>query len=268
MLHRFTDSLIRPRQIADYRNDKSIITAVYMFLLILMMTIPSAIYYLTSTFDYTDQRIIRDAFRGTDVPYELADYQLVPKAEGPGTIYQVEVIPDVLTLVMTDQETLPETDTMNMTTVILMTKSKVYIRQTFMETLLFEYDDYENLKNLDLALASKDDYAFWNTIFPVISDQIAKFLPYIQMTNIGMAFVLSLFDFLFFSLILTFFLKMGTRGLISFGTLWKLMVYTMTPYVLCQLLGNLYSFDLLSFAGMIVTVIYASTVLKSLLEKY
>jgi hypothetical protein len=233
-----------------------------------MMTIPSAVYYLTSTFDYADQRIIRDAFRGTDVPYEIIDYQLRPKTEFSGTYYQIEVIPDVLSVVMTDQDTVPEqTEAINMTTVILMTKSKVYLRQAFMETLLFDYHDYESLKNLNLALASQDDYAFWNTVFPVISDQIAEFLPYIQMANIGMAFVLSLFDFLFFSVIITFFLKMGTHGLISFGKLWKLIVYAMTPYVLSQLLGSLFSLDLLSFAGMIVTVIYASTILKRLLER-
>lgn len=259
MFTRLKYGLFYPFNVAELKNDKKKYTIIFFFLLVLLSMIPSFLMInKIKTLSYEAKRQIRSIFRDIDIPYEIIDYQLVKTSNNNDEELKVE-ISSVFHIVFNDTiETPPNLMTDKI--FILFTKERVYFVQLFYSKELLAYNEYNELESLDLALATKDNSEFWNIVFPIVNQQLEK----MYYSNLFMQLVLYgllpyAIELIIFSLILAFFQKRfsESKSDIKFAQLWQLMIYILFPYVLLRLFSNLYNLYILSFIGIIITIIYS-----------
>jgi len=214
--------------------------------------------------DYSDKRIIREAFRNEEIPYKIENYELVNIGATEDDSYEVSIINN-LKVIFVDDENI-ERYPLSEISLIVLTKSSVYHVQSIVQTKLFDYADYEKFENLDLSQATNDDQDFWNIVFSVTNEQLDIFSNQTLAINIIKAFVTGAFGIIFFSLLITFFQRMILSEIIKFSKLWQLMIYLMTPYVIAQLFAQLFLSSAITFIGTILTIIYANRLSQILLK--
>ena len=73
-------------------------------------------------------------------------------------------------------------------------------------------------------------------------------------------------ELLIFSLIVTLFLRtlIQVKANVKFSQLWRLIIYLLAPYVIFRLFADLYGLSILSYVGIITTIIYAIKMNNSL----
>lgn len=267
MFKRFRSGLFFPSEIINYRFEKKIITILYLLILVILSALPSfIILFGDDTLSYADKKVIRDAFRNEDVPYKIANYQLLYTGTTAEELFVVELT-DTLNVILTSEaEFNEEISPFSVDAFIILTKEKVIYQRSLTKIELFNYSDYSNLENFDFSGAISDDYDFWFDVFPIVNQQLERFSLLLNLVNLAGLFLVSLFSLLILGLIITFFQKLFIPYL-NFGSVFQLMIYVLTPYVIGQLLASLFGFALLSFVGIIMTVIYASKLSRKLIQR-
>lgn len=268
MFERFKASLFQPSKIKYYQDDPKWITTIYFFLLVLIAIIPSLILiFTTDGLDYTDKRIIRNAFRNEEIPYQIVNSQLVKTIPNDEDYFEF-YINDNLLIAFTEEESFLSDNSLFATSIkIVFTKNNVYYSQSLLQMELLKYQDYEYLKNLDFSGAYQDNPDFWNNIFPIIDEKLELFATGTMISNVIIIFLATIFSMILFSLVIAFFQKPRFFGEIKYGILWKLSIYLLTPYILISLFSELYSLPILSLVGGVVTIIYANIMSSSLVKR-
>jgi len=258
--------LFNPSSVVELKNDKKIYTIVFFFFMVLKSMIPAfLIINQVKNLDYDTKRHIRTTFQSSTVPYEIVNYELVKKDNSLDEAHTIAIAPSFHIVFNHTIETPPSILTDK--NIILFTKNKVYHIQLYFTKELFAYEEYPELEFLDLSLADNDNREFWNTVFPVVNQQLGKYFYSIVITQLLFYNFLPIaFELFIFSLILAFFQKKfaGIHADIKFSKLWQLIIYILLPYVVLRLLSDLFFFPLLSFIGIIVTVIYSIRLNKGL----
>lgn len=249
--------LFHPSQVAGLKNDKKMLTALYFLIMVLFSLIPFAILVSRNeTLSYEDKRRIRTLFRGQEIPYEIVDHQLVKTSPSADDLI-IALNPTFDLILAAGSDSAPAVAPNK--SAIVFTSEKVYLVQLLHKKELFSYSEYQELKDIDLALAGADDSQFWDTVFPIVREQIDKMRTYnlfIQIVVYGLVFYA--IELLIFSLILTVFLRImiQTHPSLSFSGVWQLIIYLMAPYVVFRLFADLYGLHLLAYVGIIITIIY------------
>lgn len=267
MFKRFKSGLFSPSEVVNYRFDKKIITIIYLLILVILSILPSAISMIgNDSLTYADKRVIRESFLREDIPFKIENNLLLPSAP-LNEEYQEIRITDQIRIVFTDRSdyTLP-VDAFDISATIILSQEGVYYQKTLSRIFLFRYSDYPELQNLDLNFASVDDFQFWETVFQIVDQQLSKYAVVSVLINIAIIALASLIGLLFFGLLVSLFQKMS-MPFIRFGQYFKLIIYLLTPFVVCQLIGSLFGFDLLPFIGIVITVIYASRMNRKLIQE-
>jgi hypothetical protein len=264
---RFRSGLFFPSEIINYRFEKKITTFLYFLILVLLSVLPSLIILLgESNLDYADKKVIREGFRTQEIPYKIENHQLLYTGENEEDYFIVNLT-DSLNIVFTSSEEVNITvSPFSIDSYIILTKNKVLYQRSLTHMDLFEYNNYTTLKNMDFIGATNDDYEFWKTVFPIVNNQIDKFSLTTDLMNIGALVLVSLVSLLILVLLISFFQKL-LIPFIRFSEVFQLMIYVLTPYVIGQLLGALFGISIMSFVGMIMTIIYASKLSRKLIQR-
>lgn len=264
MFKRFRSGLFFPSEIINYRFEKKIFTILYLVILVLLSTIPSVLgLFWGNALCYSDKKTIRNAFKGLDLPYEIVDYQLIYQGDGEDFL-KVE-LSETLNVIFTTEEDLrfsPFSVDVN----IVLTKDKVYFVRSLTVSELFSYSDYPGLRNLDFSGATRDDYDFWTDVFIIANSQLDKYSLQMNLMNIAGLLLVSLFSLLILGVIITSFQKLF-NPYNSFGEIFPLMIYALTPHVIGQLLSSLFGLPLFAVAGMIMTVVYSAKLSRKMIQR-
>lgn len=266
MFKRFRSGLFFPSEIINYRFEKKITTILYLIILVLLSTIPSfIILFGDNSLNYADKRIIRDTFRDQELPYKIENYKLKYIGDEEEELLTFEIT-DTLNVVLTSKsEPEFEISPFSVDTYIILTQDNVYYARSLNTSVLFSYTEYPVLENFDFSGATNDEYDFWASVFRIINNQLDEYSLMINLINIGGLILVSLFSLLILGLIITSFQKLF-NPYNSFGEIFQMMIYALTPYVIGQLLASLFGFLLFSFAGMLMTIIYASKLSRKLIK--
>lgn len=266
MLTRLKFGLFRPSQVSSLKDDKKIYTVLFFILMVLLSLIPFVILVSKAdTLSYETKREIRSLFRDYEIPYEIRDYKLTKTSDNGEDKLNIPVN-QAFYIVFDDKLESEPQITPNRITVVF-AREKVYLIHFFYRKELFSYSEYRDLENLDLSLANADDHQFWDKVFPIVRDQLDKTRHYSLLMQIGVyGFLFYAIELLIFSLIVTLFLRtlIQVKANVKFSQLWRLIIYLLAPYVIFRLFADLYGLSILSYVGIITTIIYAIKMNNSL----
>ena len=131
----------------------------------------------------------------------------------------------------------------------------IYLNNVMTQIKLVDYNDYEELTNLKFDGAFNDDLDFWNVIFKVYSDVYSGFKPILVTIYIGFAFFQGLFIVTLFSLLVTWFNRLGTARMFKFSEQWKITIYGMTGFVLGNVFSTMFSLNIIYYIGIIWSLV-------------
>lgn len=259
MLKRFKTSLFQPNKIADFNNDSKLTTFIYFILLTLLATIPYIILIFSSIgLTYDDRLSIRNELRGQEIPYEIVDYKLIKNIENEDDKLVIDL--SETTKIVFTEKTAEEYkyNPFHMGTLILLTQDKVVYHTQLFEEIQINYSDYDSLKDIDFVGATNNDTKFWDVAFPIINQEMKEHAPIKRVIDFFVIFFAQVLFLILFSLLIAFFQRMKLRHIFTFGKIWQLTIYTMTPYIVLTLIGDLYSLSILSFVGIFISYFYAN----------
>lgn len=263
---RFSNGLFAPSQIGQYRHDKWYTTLIFFLILLGISLIPVAIE--SSTIDQIDwgtQRDVKRAFQNVGpIPFHIEDGSLRHNTGQNSYVFQHRLEDNVMVVFNVDGSF--QTDPLDASIVLFFTERGVLIYRNLMTTVLLEYTDHlAEFEGMDFADAySPNNLDFWDAVFHVMSSKASQ----IKGAIVGMLlFVQSLtnvFYFLLYTLIISAFQSPALAGKVKFLKIWQLSIYILAPYVFGSVLAVLLNAALLSFVGLIMTVLYGSRMARSL----
>lgn len=264
MLRRFISGLFAPKEIANYRNDKKIYTLGFFFLLVLILIIPNIIVLFQSgSLDYSDRALIRKVFYNEEIPYQISNNKLVITETDTTNVYDVTLY---IKVVFTVEETFP-VNVRDMNEYIILTENGVY-HQTFLsKKLLFNYSDYQELKNFDFSGATTDNADFWSTVFTIMNNQFEIHRTTTIINNIIGNTIRAIIYLLLMSILIAVFQFRPLSGVEKFMKLWQLVIYILTPYAVGSLFAVLYGAEIFTIIGAIVSIIYGNILTQGIIQK-
>lgn len=268
MFNRFKTSLFQPSKIAGFQKDSKLTTFLYYIILALLATIPSIILiFSTVGLDYQDKQTIRNELRDIEIPYEIKEHKLIKNVENDNDYYQIK-LSETVTLIFTelDYEAV-KFNPIHVGSLIMLTSEEVVYHSQFFDVIRIKYSDYEQIKNINLNGATTNDSEFWNTVFPIVNGLLVEYSPKTRIVNSVIILAAQAFFLMLFSLLVAFFQRVKLASILSFGKIWQLTIYAMTPYVIITLFGDLYGLGIFAYMGVFVSYIYANRMSYTLLKK-
>ena len=255
LIRRMSSGLFSPQEIVNYQTDSRWLTALFLVVLVLLMSLPNLLMiHNEGNFDYREKLALREEFYrdGKEIPFYIKHGQLFHDTGDTEYLYSKALKSGIILKV-----TLKELSQIEQSTVptILFTKNGVLFNYTVYTNILLSYADYPSLENLDFSGAYQGDAAFWDVVLPIISAKVATFRPYIVVANALVAIFEALGSIVIWSLITTVFQKINIGSGVKFSKLWQLMIYVMVPYTLGNLLSNLFGMILLYYIGFILMIV-------------
>jgi len=227
------------------------------------MTIPVVVSQLTfSGLDYETKANIASLFSGDNIDFEIKDGSLVNKSGKESAVYKRELSEFI-------HVRISETEDTSMSTVYVIELSKTGFCVKFSYIKMFEgsYADYEEMQNIDLAELSDLNSTAWDDIFSVV-DSILK--DYYRST-IGATIISSILRYFVYLILITLMLSMSFmfrfRGYLNYSAMFKLSAYYTAPFALGVVLSNLFSINIFSFIGIVISVIYTFIGSTSIISK-
>jgi len=257
--------LFYPSKISELKNEKRVYTISFFFILLIISIVPNLLLINQGrNLNYEQRSLIKKTFKNKEIPYKLEEFQLT-RINGSIDNLVIELSPSLMVIFDEDDvgSFIIPTDAYS---IILFSKKSVYlvkkqILNTYKTKELFNYNKYNELENFDLSKAQENDIEFWGLVFPIINAQIGEMFYTNYVMNFLFYYLLPfILELLIFSLILTFFQRRfrGFNEPMRFSKLWQLMIYILLPYVVFRLFSQLYNIYILSFIGIIMSIIYAS----------
>ena len=132
-----------------------------------------------------------------------------------------------------------------------------YLKVSKMYDQVFEYNNYEYFKDIDLSDSSIfNDINFWDNTFNVIEGIMEEGkVAYIIIYSIYYIFYW-IFYIAIFCLLITLFSKMRTMNYLRFWDLFKISVYSIAPFIICAVLSTLFNIGILIYIGYLIAAIY------------
>lgn len=258
MFKRLRDALFSPSSLANYKKDKWWMTTLFFLMLVLISTLPSILYYLTPTkLTESDSLVIRKSFEGLELPFKIVDGILIKSPSSTEDTVTVLVADYYMIIITTNEEY--EMDTVH--PIFMIGKTKVTKIEDKKEKVIFEYRDYPELNNFLFNKLSKGQYMDWDIVYSIINTELKLSNNIVAFVGIGQELLVSFFTYLILSLLLVLVNRMSFAN-IDFKSGWKLLIYCFAPYAFGELFAGLYGISILSFVGILFTVVFSTKVLR------
>ena len=269
-IDRILSGLFYPSEIMSYREDKKSFTFLYFIFLLLLYIIPSGILIFTNYgLDYKDESNIKSCFENSEIiPYYIESNVLKYDdsiSSEEKYYYQVKIDDIMIYFSSKDiseldfriidnekEENIIYIDLEN--TNYIFSSDGVYLISPIGISNIMIYNDYD-FNGLNFSLAKSKDNDFWNKAFGILNVVMDEY----KSLYIGVSYIRLVFDGVIsiglFSLCITFFLRMSVNNRISFSKHWQMIIYAMTPYVLCYVIASFFGILIIYYIGVFLTII-------------
>lgn len=256
MFKKISNSLVSPKECANYYKESFGKTFLYLLLLVLLMLIPVVLSVSTSQLiSDSGENEIRNAFINEDIPFIIVNGELKNINDDNTFVYQNKNLTGI-TFYITENEK-------NVTSVldelsIVLGKDKVYVKVTTLAVPIISYTEYDYLTNLDFSDQQLiNSFKFWDNIFYIMNNEYNKARPMFVVFSTIIYFFYWLAWLCIFACVLAIFGKMKYGKMIKFSGLFKLSIYNLTPFVFCSLFANIFGMQLLLYLGYLLSAIYS-----------
>lgn len=265
LFKRLANGLFNPKEIKNSANDKGIYTVFFFLVLLLISIIPHLIQIskLDGVNYQTKQHIMEFFWTNEEIDYSISDNKLISNTNQSKT--QVfEYTPELLIVFHANGEDL----NLGSRVAIVFGETEVYIKQNILRMSLFKYSDYSSLEGINFTHAkSPQNSLFWDTMFKVLNNEFVKVKPMVVFSFMLIIIFRTIFYMLLFSLLIALFQMGQLRGIYRFPKVWQLSIYCLPPYIFGTVLGVMFNFEILSYIGLFMTVIYGVVMSRSLIRE-
>lgn len=265
MFKRLTNSLMAPKEVAKYYGDsfwKAFLF--FVILLLFLMIITFANLFTTSALTENMKKEIKKSFLKEDIAFVIEDSNLRNINNDHEYVYTNKVY-ETLYIVFTEDVKNSEMPIDGMS--IVLAKDGVYLK-VGAAIKIVEYSKYDYLHNIDFTdeelLA---DIKFWDNIFSVTESILKEYKPLTLIINTIYYFIYWTGTMMMFVLIISFFSKMRTSNLLSFGSIFKISIYNLAPFVICLIFSTVFNLGFLIYIGYIITSIYNFITINEVLKR-
>lgn len=266
MYQRIKNAIMNPKGLADYIKDKIIITILYIFIFVILLSVP----YI-ATLKNLDISLVRNFRESVEInqtiEYKIENHQLVSlNGDNPLYEFQMESINPLLKTYLViganlDEETLSK----HSLDYVLYYGEKgvsLYLPSNSSPTFLAEYQ-----YDADLTGLSTNDSAAVQAFYGMASYYVNQHWGIIYGFGIPLIMLYALSQLMFVLLLVTLLNRIVHRRLgVSFGKCMKLSIYALLPVVVCLMFSLFLSGTILGslvyFAGFVTTVIFSSVAIN------
>lgn len=248
MIKRLNVSLFHPGRIAFFLKDKKRYVLGYLFLLTLVLTIPTAIELsIAETLTQDTLSQLSAQIEKQNINCQIIDGKLSTDCE----VTPFDLGPFVVT-----------TEALNDSNYYLVLGLKG-ITFSFMDQALIElsYDQLE-LSNIDLALSTASDKEIFEQAIVTLYEDTKTERNTIYIIS---SFLADYVLFLILALLIAFVYGMMPQRL-KYPYRFVMAIYSLTPYVVLLLIGKLYGFEEMFFIGLFLPYIYMRLAYQGLLN--
>ena len=259
-LNRIAYGLFSPKGLRAYAGDKIIKVLLYLLFLVCVTVIPAAIDSPNyGKLSYDTKLAIREAFAAEtkEINFSIEDGKLIGNTDD---FYYKQITSNLMLFIGFDPDVKisvgeKEVDLLNTGILLCFLEDGVYIVNRLYKTKLINYDDYDVLEGIDFNDATKDNRDFWDSIFNVYHGVLGKFQPFLSIVYIGSSFFQAIVTLLSYSVLLTWFNRLGMKSSFTFGQSWKITTYGLTAFALGNVLAIMFNFSIFYYVGIIWTLI-------------
>ena len=270
LLKMFSNSLFAPKEIVNYRNDKWYITLLYFLILVLLIAMPQVVLIVQHQgIDYSAKKEIRTHFNGgDDIPFHISDGVLVHDQGNDDFVYTEKLDNNVNIVMTTGLDANIEQSSIDTSITVVFRKDGVYLLQSVMHSKLFSYNEYNELNNIDFSEATDSrNLDFWDTMFYVAEQELEKVKPFFNIIAIVSTIIITVTDLVFIALLLSLFQMFLLSRILTFGKIFKLVIYLLSPYAFGNALAILFGFGILYYVGFIMSAIYVSRMARAIISE-
>ena len=261
---RLRDGLLDPKAVTNYLADKIIYPILVLLFFGVVLTIPNLIRTYNYTMPYEMRSAIQGMVVGKDLNYRIENGVLLKI----NTDEDVALISNGIAICFFDAKI-----DKSVTYIVRFREDGIYLGQPIvilnnaLETKLFEYNDFEKLKNFDISKLKDANSDEWNTIFDVYNDYYKSYRSIYMIYSFVETIMSRLMMFVLLIVIFAFSQYITLRKQIKFFALTKINVYYLVPYFLTSLLSASINVSIIGFVGIIVCIIYVNIGKIELIKK-
>ncbi len=265
MFKRLSNSLLSPKEVAKYYHEPFIKTFVLLLILVVLFMVPIVLNLTTSNFlTYQNKEEIKAAFLKEEVPFKIED-GILKNVNGDSEKVYINSNYSLYKIVFT--ENIDNYQWSMDSILIVFCNDGVYGKMAIASKQFFKFSDSEYFKNLDFSNPDIfQDFDFWNNTFSVIQKLIDD-SKVVYIAIYTCYYIIYSFIWLFvLALIVTMFSKFRIMGALKFWDLYKISIYSLTPFVICSVFSSLFGVGLLIYVGYIVSAIYNGITVNEVLK--
>lgn len=265
MFKRLSNSLLSPKEVSKYYGEsfgKTFLFFIIMLLLLMVVTVLNLA--TTSALSENLKKEIKKSFLKEEIGFVIKDGELFNINNNSEYVY-TNKLTETMYISMTEDISKVETPVNGYS--IVFTKDGVYVAMP-LTYKIFEYNDYEYLKNIDFSNEDLySDIKFWDNIFSITGSVLEEYKPTFLVIN-------TLYYFIYWTgwmfaivLIVSFFTKMRTSTYLSFGSIFKVSIYNLAPFVICLIFATLFNLSFLMYIGSIISMIYNVITINEVMKR-
>lgn len=268
----FVDSLIRPKRIGDHIKSKTK-TILYFLFLVILFVLPNIVFVFTAGgIDKTDINSIIESINSEDtIPYEIINNELVYNGIGDEKAVLTKTNStqiSVLFTSLTDNELskafssalTTKTDLMSSPIILIFSKNGISLGMGISSATFSSFKNlttYEkiNCDNLNFSTISTiDTQNKLSTIFLSLVEEYKSTLIALLVPGLIIGGIINLLILIFIPTLICYIFNRGLN--IKFGIIFKLAIYSFTPFVFATLISLGNSGSILAMIFEFVSLIY------------
>lgn len=265
---RLKDGLVSPMGLVEGVQDKKLFTFFFFIVLVILFALPSLIILgATDLYGYEERVELRKEFISSnkDIPYYILDGKLYHDTGDNESVYKMVIHNDTVIFITTNDEFVP--DFMETPMSIVIRSDGVYY-YTAMAVKVLSYADYPELNNnLDLSDARVKSSEFWNIVNGVIEKIVNQYQGTVKTVLIVYSFISAAITLGIITLAMTVFQRFYVSNAIKFTKLWQVIIYATVPFVIGNMLSELYNFSVFYYIGLILTISYSMRLSRHILMR-
>lgn len=265
MFKKLSNSLVSPKDVAKYYGESFGKTFLF-FLVMLLFLMVITFVNLVTTNALTDnvKKEIKKSFVNEEIAFVIEEGVLKGLKDDASYVYTNKVS-EKFYIVFTEDIQKSENPVEGIS--IVFSKDGVYAKYQIAVKVM-EYTEFEYLKNIDFSDKELlSDINFWDNMFGIAEKVIENYKPIYLVSNTIYYLLYWSGWMMMFALIIAFFSKMRTNGLLSYGSLFKLTIYNLSPFVMCLIFATLFNLGFLVYIGYLLTAVFNIITVNEVLKK-
>ena len=264
MFKKLSNSLLSPKEVAKYYGESFGKTFVFLLLMLFLLLVVTFVSIMTTSALTEDiKKEIKKTFVNEEIAFVIEDGVLKNINNDNSAVYKKQISE---TMFIVFSEDIEKVEASMDTVTFILTNDGVYTKYPIVYKIM-EFKDFEYLKNLDFSNKEiLSDISFWDNIFNVVETVLGEYKPIFVVIGLIYNFMYLAGLMMAIALITTFFSKMRTSNFLSFGSIFKLTIYNLAPFVICLIFSTLFNIAFLMWIGYILTAVYNFITINEVLK--